>query len=359
MFDYLIIGGGVAGLTAGAHLATHGRVCLLEGEDNLAHHASSRSAAVFIPAYGTDAVTALSRASETALRRAEVLSPRGGMIVGMAGEEAAFDAALTGFGATEVSPGAAAARVPLLNPDAVTRAGVFDHAWDIDTDRLMQGYAKRIRATGAVQLKARVDAIHHEGPGHWRVEAGGEIIEARVLINAAGAWADVIAHMAGVAPIGLTPKRRSMARIEVPGGFDPAGWPMIFGGSDDWYAKPDAGALIVSPSDADPLPPQDAWADDMVLAEGLGRFQERITHEVTRMLANWAGLRSFAPDGDLVIGPEPDVPDFVWMAGQGGYGFQTAPAAGRLLAARALGIAPEIDAGVVAACEPARLRGTL
>lgn len=356
MYDFLIIGGGIAGLTAGAHLASEARVCVVEGTEALGYHSSSRSAAVFVPTYGTDAVNALSRASDQAFRDEDVLVPRGGMVVGIDGEDADFEEAVRGFGATEVSPGVAADRVPLLDRATVTRTAVFDHVWDIDTDRLMQSYARRIRMTGDIRLNAPVSAIGRDSAGRWQVTAGAEEITAKTLVNAAGAWADQVAILAGVAPLGLTPRRRSMARIDVPGDFDPAGWPMIFGAAGDWYAKPDAGALIVSPADADPVEPQDAWADDMVLAEGLARFATRMTHEVTRLRANWAGLRTFTPDGDLAIGPEPGMPDFLWMAGQGGYGFQTAPAAGHLLASRAMKRPSGLHDQVVSACDPARFQ---
>jgi D-arginine dehydrogenase len=175
-----------------------------------------------------------------------------------------------------------------------------------------------------------------------------------VLVNAAGAWADPVAQMAGLRPLGIQPYRRSMARIALPAGMSPADWPFVDGVGESWYCKPDAGALIVSPADEDPVEPQDAWADDMVLAEGLARYQAAVTVPVTRLLANWAGLRSFAPDRALVIGADRDAPTFFWYAGQGGYGFQTAPAASQLLADLILGRTPELDAATVAALDPKR-----
>ena len=131
---------------------------------------------------------------------------------------------------------------------------------------------------------------------------------------------------------------------------------LFFGVGESWYAKPDAGALLISPADEDPVPPQDAWADDMVLAEGIARYQDMVRPEVTHLLASWAGLRSFAPDRALVLGPDPDQPDFIWCAAQGGYGFQTAPAAAQLLADLAFGRPPEIASDVVAQLKPERLR---
>jgi glycine/D-amino acid oxidase-like deaminating enzyme len=160
--------------------------------------------------------------------------------------------------------------------------------------------------------------------------------------------------MAAVRPIGLTPFRRSMARIPAPHGIDVSSWPMVFGTGETFYFKPDAGALIVSPAEEHPMDPHDAWADEMVLAEGLARYEEHVTEPVTRLLASWAGLRTFAPDRVPVIGFDPAVPDFVWLAGQGGYGFQTAPAASRLAADLIGGRTPGIDPGTVAALSPVR-----
>jgi glycine/D-amino acid oxidase-like deaminating enzyme len=250
---------------------------------------------------------------------------------------------------TPISPDAARDMVPLLSAD-ISHAALTRETWDIDTDAVLQAYARAIRADGQIVTGARVEAIARTATG-WRVTAGGADHDAPVLVNAAGPWADEIATLAGIAPVGLVALRRSMARIGVPGGHEARDWPMLIGASGDWYAKPDAGALIVSPSEEHPLPPQDAWADDMVLAEGLAAFEAHMNAPVERMIANWAGLRTFAPDRLLVIGPEPEAPDFHWMAGQGGYGFQTAPAAGRVL-----GQVPELDPATADALLPARFR---
>jgi glycine/D-amino acid oxidase-like deaminating enzyme len=145
-----------------------------------------------------------------------------------------------------------------------------------------------------------------------------------------------------------------MARIPAPGGHDVARWPLLFGPGETWYAKPDAGALLVSPADEDPAEPHDAWADDMVLAEGIARYEAMVTEPVTRLLASWAGLRTFAPDRTLVIGFAPQNPAFFWCAGQGGYGMQSSPGASRLVADLIGGTRPEIDAASVAALSPAR-----
>lgn len=347
--DFLIIGGGIAGVAAAAELSRLGTVTLLEAESTLAHHASSRSAALFEPSYGLPPVVALSHASGPALQAAGVLSPRGLMIVARADQRAVFVAETASMGLAEITLDAAIARVPVLNPATLGFAALADHAWDIDTDRLIQGYARDARSRGAeIVTGAPVTAITRTAAGWHVVTPKGDHTAAR-LVNAAGPWADAVARMAGVQPKGFTPYRRSMARIPAPGGHDVSGWPMIFGAGESWYAKPDAGALIVSPAEEHPMDPHDAWPDDMVLAEGLARYEEMVTEPVTRLLSSWAGLRTFAPDRVLVIGPDAGDPTFLWTAGQGGYGFQTAPAAAALLAALAEGRAPDLAPPMVAA----------
>lgn len=352
--DFIIIGAGIAGLSAAAELAALGRVLVLEAEAAPAHHASGRSAALYEPRYGLPPVVELSLASEAAFRAMPgMLKPRGLMILARADQRVAFEKDLAGFQLQEVAPEVARARVPIL-AETVAFAAMADHAWDIDTDLLIQSHIKRLRAQGGeVLCCAPVTAITRSA-GQWRVETPQGAFAAPVLVNAAGAWADQVAALAGVAPLGLTPYRRSMARLPAPGGHDVSGWPMIFGCGESWYAKPDAGALIVSPAEEDPQDPQDAWADDMVLAEGLARYEEMVTEPVTRLIANWAGLRTFAPDRVLVIGPDAAEPSFIWLAGQGGYGFQTSPAAAGLVADLLAGRAPAVGQALAGRLSPRR-----
>ena len=353
--DFLIIGGGIAGISAAARLSELGQVIVLEAEDTLAHHASGRSAALFEPRYGAPAVVGLSMASESYFRSVPgVLSPRGLLLVGKADAGEAFEHDLVEMAFDRIGVEEALAIVPILNPKAVTMAGYAAHAEDVDTDLLVQGFAREAKGRGAkVLTKARVTAIGKEGAG-WRVTSDAGEFTARMIVNAAGAWVDQVAALAGVRPLGFTPYRRSMARIPAPGGHDVSKWPMMFGPGEDWYAKPDAGALIVSPAEEDLMEPHDAWADDMVLAEGLARYEDMVTEPVTRLLASWAGLRTFSPDRVLVIGPDAQEPSFFWLAGQGGYGFQTSAAASQLAADLIGGQAPELGADLVAQLAPAR-----
>ncbi len=358
MSDIIVIGGGVAGLSAAARLSDDAQVTLLEQETSIGYHASGRSAALFEENYGLPSTVALNRASKDHHFEANggYLSPRGFLIIGQSDERDAFENDAETLGADPIPAAQAFEMVPILDRNAVAYAAYHEAAYDFDTDRMLQDFRRAILSNGGtVQLKSPVTAIERIGAG-WHVTAGAKTYEATKLVNAAGAWADPIAELAGIAPIGITPHRRSMARIPAPNGLDVARWPMFFGTGETWYAKPDAGALLVSPAEEDPIAPQDAWADDMILAEGVARYEAVVTEPVTRMIASWAGLRSFAPDRALVLGPDPTDDAFVWCAGQGGYGFQTAPAAAALVADLAMDRTPTLPADVVAALTPNRLR---
>jgi D-arginine dehydrogenase len=355
MQDFLIIGGGIAGISAAARLARHGSVTVLEGENALAHHASGRSAALYEPHYGPPPVVELSLASGPYFRgAANVLSPRGMMVLAGAADRGIFERDADGMQLTHITPDAAKAMVPIINTSVVRYAAHASHAWDIDTDLLLQGFAREARSHGAqIVTGARVTAIARIAGG-WRVTTATGDYSAKVLVNACGAWVDQIAEMAGIKPVGFTPMRRSMARIPAPGRHNVSTWPMMFSAGEAWYAKPDAGALIVSPAEEDAMAPHDAWADDMVLAEGLARFEEMMTEPVTRLLSNWAGLRTFSPDRVPVIGADAADPSFFWLAGQGGYGFQSSPAASQLAADLIIGATSGLSASLIAALSPGR-----
>jgi glycine/D-amino acid oxidase-like deaminating enzyme len=355
MSDVLIIGGGIAGLSAAARLSADARVTLLEMEQATGYHASGRSAALIEENYGALSVQALNRASMSFFEEGGYLTQRGLLIIAEESEAEAFKLDVANMGVDPITTAEALDLVPVLDPAKATLAAYHAPAFDIDTDLLMQDFIRTIRANGGqIVTGATVTEIRQDSQG-WHVRAGGEF-SAPTLVNAAGAWADLVAGIAGVTPLGIIPHRRSMARIAAPGGFDTSRWPMFFGVNESWYAKPDAGALLVSPAEEVAMHPHDAYADDMTLAEGLDRYQNMVTVPVTRPLATWAGLRSFAPDHTLVLGRDPEVPEFVWCAGQGGYGFQTSPAASRLLADLIAGRPPSLDAATVAALRPDRLR---
>lgn len=356
MTDVLVIGGGVAGLSAAAALSGSATVTVLEAETSIGYHASGRSAALIEQNYGAPSVQALNRASVDTLSEGGYLSPRGLMIIAQAHERETYERDVATLGTTPISLTEAREFVPVLDPAKLAFAAYHADAQDIDTDRMLQDYARTVRQNGgAVETGCRVDSIRFE-QGLWTVASGESDFHAATLVNAAGAWADQVAELAGIAPLGIVPHRRSMARIPAPGGHEVRNWPMFFGVGESWYAKPDAGFLLVSPADEDPVEPHDAWAEDLTLAQGLALYEEMVTEPVTHLQSSWAGLRSFAPDRTLVLGRDATQPAFVWCAGQGGYGFQTAPAAAQLLAGEVLGRPPALEPEIVTALSPRRFQ---
>lgn len=359
--DILIIGGGMAGISAAARLAPHARVIVLEAEARPAYHSTGRSAAVYIRNYGNATLRALNAAAWPdfqdwqALADGPILTPRGVLTVAGEAELAELAEYEAGSSGLVTLTGAEAVEAfPLLDPARVVRALLEPEASDIDVDRLLQGFLKLLRdAGGKVVTDARVSALEHSGV--WRAETPVGSFEAPLVVNAAGAWADHVAGLAGIAPIGLQPYRRSIA--VVPLIQDSSRWPVTASAHEDWYAKPETGRLLISPADEDPVEPHDVWADDLVVAEGIARAEAWLDFEVTRVERTWAGLRTFAPDRTLVAGFEPEAEGFFWLAGQGGYGIQTAPAMSRIAAALVQGEAPEIvGPEVVTALSPARFR---
>jgi D-arginine dehydrogenase len=233
---------------------------------------------------------------------------------------------------------ATCALVPALRPEQVAGAVYEPDAADMDVDALLQGYLRGLRrAGGSLICDAEVTALEHAG-GRWRVQAGGASYEAPVVLNAAGAWADEVAGMAGVQPIGLEPRRRSAFIFAPPAEFTTAHWPMAIGMSEDWYFKPEAGLLLGSSANADPTLPQDVQAEEMDVALGMYRIEEVTTLSIRRPTRTWAGLRSFVADGDLVGGFATEPNGFFWVAAQGGYGIQTSAAMGEACAALVRGL---------------------
>lgn len=352
--DILVIGGGMAGVSAAAALSSDASVILLERETAPGYHSTGRSAAIFVRNYGNETLRALNAASEAPLREADVLSSRGELLLAGEQELDALEAHLAGSGGLQRLTAAEALELcPILRPERIAAAAIERDASDIDVDRLLQGYAKTLRTTGGrIVTNAEARTIEHRGA--WRVDTVADVFEAPILVNAAGAWADEIAELAGVRRIGLQPMRRSAALLPAPDGHDVRGWPMVGDLSETWYAKPDAGRLMVSPADEDLVEPHDAWADDMVLAEGLHRFEQAVTVPVRRVEQSWAGLRSFVCDRTPVAGFAPGTEGFFWLAGQGGYGIQTAPALSRFAADLILGRETVLPQAIASALSPAR-----
>jgi D-arginine dehydrogenase len=363
--DVAIIGAGIAGAGVAAALGPGPDITLIEREARPGYHSTGRSAAIFIQNYGNAVIRALSRASAPLFTNADpefhptpLLKKRGILFVtdesGLAEHNALVGAA---DGLEPIEPEAATEMVPLLKREWARAAAFEPNAMDIDVAALHQGWLRKARMAGVKLLTDAPVMAASRSDGKWLIETPGTRIEARAVIDAAGAWADEIAAIFGVRPVGLTPMRRSMAVLPAPAGFTIGKWPLVSETADRWYFKPDAGRLLVSPAEEDPVTPQDAAVDDMVLAEGLDRYEHAVTAPVTRVERSWAGLRTFAPDRSPVVGFDPEAEGFFWLAGQGGYGIQTSPALSALAADLFLRRSPDPQLGkVVEALSPARFR---
>jgi D-arginine dehydrogenase len=369
--DVLIIGAGIAAASLGYFLAPHARVTLLEREAQPGYHSTGRSAALFLASYGTEQVRALTRASRAFLDQpppgfadVPILSPRGALFAAtpeqadLLDEHCALLASLSPL-SRRLSRDETVAMVPVLRPERLLGGALEPDASDIDVHALHQGYLRGLRRQGG-QLVCDAEVTHIERHGaEWIVMAGGREHRAAVLVNAAGAWCDEVARLAGVAPIGLQPKRRSAFTFAPPPGQDVTQWPSVVGADESWYIKPDAGVLLGSPANADPVPPHDVQPEELDIALAIDRIETATTLQIRRPIRTWAGLRSFVADGDLVGGFDAHVPGFFWVAAQGGYGIQTSAAMGQACAAllRGMALPPQLaDFGLTPAMlSPARL----
>ncbi|BEV14449.1 FAD-binding oxidoreductase [Herbaspirillum sp. DW155] len=371
--DYLIIGAGIAGASIAYWLARHGSVMLAERESQPGYHSTGRSAALYMASYGPPQVRALTCASRAffdhppeGFAEHALLTPRGALFYATSALRAELDAheALVRSVSDQVQRLDAAqtrAMVPVLREDDLIGAVYEEDAADIDVHALHQGFLRGARAAGArVVCGAEVQSLQYAdepGQGTWRVQTTQGEMLAGVVINAAGAWADEIGRLAGAAPIGLVPKRRSAFTFAAPP--DSAHWPMFMPVDESFYIKPDAGLLLGSPANADAVVPHDVQAEELDIAIAIDHIQNGTTLEIRRPAHVWAGLRSFVEDGSFVGGYDTRLPAFFWAAGQGGYGIQSAPAAGETYAALIRGEAVPshiarfgVDA---AALSPARL----
>lgn len=360
--DILVVGGGIAGISAAAMLSPHAKVTVLEGEPQTGYHSTGRSAAIFILNYGNATLRALNAVAYPELLGGmigeNVLSPRGELLVARPEDVPTLEAYLEETdGIDRLTPDEAIELVPVLKRDQIALAAFESEAQDIDVDRLLQGCIRRLRDSGGqIVTGQKVQAIEKQDAG-WRVRTSGQDYIAKVVVNAAGAWADEVAALAEVSRIGLQPMRRSAVIMPLPEGLTGArDWPLFASAIEDWYAKPESTGLMISPADEDPIDPCDAWPDDMVLAEGLYRFEQMVDVPVVKPSHSWAGLRSFVSDHTPVCGFDPEADGFFWLAGQGGYGVQTSPAMAALAAALVLGKTPELPQSVVMALSPERLR---
>ncbi|MFK7915431.1 MAG: NAD(P)/FAD-dependent oxidoreductase [Pseudomonadales bacterium] len=345
--DFVVVGAGMAGASLAWELSASARVLLLEREVQPGYHATGRSAAAFIPSYGSAnaALRTLTVASYPFLQHpppdfseAELLRRRGLLTIAPAENAeqllAERDAIKPWVPDIELLQGAGALhKIPQLRDTAAASALFEADVFDMDVDALHQGYLQGLRRQGGyLQCKVQRPTIRRHG-GQYLVDTGHGEVRTPVLVNAAGAWADELALQAGVQPVGLQPLRRTAVLIDPPPGADVADWPLLLAQDESFYAKPDAGALLVSPADEHPSAPVDAQPEELDIAYAVHNVQQALHLEQPRVRHAWAGLRSFVSDRTPVIGEAADQPGFFWLCGQGGHGIQTAPAAAALAAA--------------------------
>lgn len=349
-YDTLIIGAGIAGASLGYRLAGQQRVLLVERESQPGYHSTGRSAAMFMEAYGTPQIQALTRASRAFYEAPPqgfcehpLLEPRGCLYVASLEQRELLEQtyAQNLANGTEVSlldRDAALALIPSLRGETLAGAVLEPGAMDLDVHALHQGFLRGYRTAGG-ELRCNAELIQAWYLDDvWQVElADGSRLQARCLVNAAGAWADRVAEQCGVARIGLQPCRRSAFTFPGPAEQDFTCWPAVIGVDESFYFKPDAGQLLGSPANADPVEPQDAAPEEFDVALGIYNIEAMTTLAIRRPSHTWAGLRSFVADGDLVIGFDAHAPAFFWLAAQGGYGIQSAAGASRLAADVLLG----------------------
>lgn len=347
VYDFIVVGAGMAGASVAWRLAQSGAsVLVLEREAQPGYHSTGRSAAMFMETYGTRHTRALTVASRdfflnppAGFADSPILMPRGVLYIGTPGQEQLLDDTERAFrdqqlDVSRVTAQDATRMVPCLQANKLIGAIYDPVASDMDVDVLHQGFLRGMTRFGAVlRCNAEVTAVRREHDMWVLRLADGASLQGRTLVNAAGAWADTLAGLCGVAPLGIQPMRRSAFLFPVPDGVDASGWPTVIGVDESFYFKPDAGALLGSPANADPVDPHDVVAEELDVATGIYRIEEVTTLRIRRPSHVWAGLRSFAPDHEFVIGRDASQPEFFWLAGQGGYGIQTAAAASALAAA--------------------------
>lgn len=369
-FDVIVIGGGIAGAGVAANLAKRSRVVLLEREQQPGYHSTGRSAALFSEIYGNFHIRALSRASREfflqppqGFAQTGLLHSRGTLFLASAEQQPLLDAMLEEKDIAQsielLDTQAALAKCAVLDAAKII-GGLYERdSSDIEVHELHQGYLRMFRSLGGRLCNSvDVDGIEYSH-GQWMVASGKLRFRAPLVVNAAGAWADHVAMAAGLQAVGLSPKLRTAALVPAPADIDVGSFPLVFDLAEQFYFKPDAGQLLISPADETPTAPCDAQPEELDIAIAIDRIEKVTTLTINKVTHRWAGLRTFAPDKSPVVGWDPRATGFFWLAGQGGYGIQTAPALSELAAALIHGDRVPtklIDHGVdAAALHPGRL----
>lgn len=356
--DIIVIGAGIAGVSAAAEMAVDSKVIMVEMEQQPGYHASGRSAAYYAPSYGKPLVQDITRSCESFFKsppagfaEVDLLHPRDCMFFARQDQAESLESMRAANSRLEfLDESAVRERVPVFRPGYLAGALRDRKGGDLDVDALLQGYLRLFRKRGGEFLNNHeVTAIVQDG-NLWHVTAGGQVFAAPVVVNAAGGWADTMARLAGLDTFGVEPYRRTAMTIEAPAGLDIAGWPEMVDVDEQFYFKPDAGLILLSPADETLTKPVDAQPDELDVAMGVYRFEQATGLDIRQVRASWAGLRTFAPDRLFVAGFDPRAEGFFWLAGQGGYGVQSAPAMAKMAAFLVTGAEPEGDFGVIRDC---------
>jgi D-arginine dehydrogenase len=340
--EFLVVGGGIAGASVGYELAEHGRVILVEAEAQCGYHTTGRSAALLTEVWETPLIRRITAAGRDFLedppwRFSDVplVAPRPILLIGRADQGPSVDASAAAARAVVSSvrliDGSEARELcPVLLPDYVDRAVLEPHGRAIDVDALLQGFLRGIRRRRGLVLNSQpVTGIRQDGSG-WLVTTSSEVIAADFVINAAGAWADRVASLAGIEPLGLEPMRRTAFTFAPPDGIDVRSWPAVIDIDEQFYFKPEGVQLLGSPAEQTPMEPQDVRHEELDVARAIERIQAATSLEIRSVRRAWAGLRTFAPDRNPVVGADPDAAGFIWLVGQGGFGIMTSPGLARI-----------------------------
>lgn len=352
-FDVIIVGAGIAGCSVAAELSRHNSVLLLETEGHAGYHSTGRSAAIFAQSYGSSLIRAVTALAEPfylsdpeGFSESPLLTPRGLLRLGRTEQMDRLNALYSEMSADTpslrwIDAQEAEERLPLLKKGIIEGGFSNDDARDIDVHALQTGYLRLLKnSKGHFANNAEVVAIAKHGNG-WEIKTREETYNAPVIVNAAGAWADHIAGLAGVKPVGIQPLKRSAITFDAPDGFDVMSMPMFVDADEEFYLKPEGGRLMASPADETPCPPSDCQADEMDVAVCADKIMQHFNVDIRRIHSRWAGLRSFVSDRDPICGFDPEQQGFFWLAGQGGSGVQTAPALAKIAADLVAGNNPE------------------
>ncbi len=352
--DFIVVGAGIAGASAAYELQQHGSVALLEREPLPGQHTTGRSAAFLVDSYAGPVVGKLTRAGRSFFEQppegftdVPLVTPNSVLWIGREDQRASLDAALVtgreaGAELHEISIAEAKTICPVLREDYVAGAVAEPSAMHIDVAGLLEGFLRGFRQRGG-EIATRVEVTRLEKRGEaWEVDAGGETYRAPVVVNAAGAWCEVLGGLAGARPIGLRPLRRTAITFDGPKGTDTRSWPLVIDADEDFYFKPEGAQLLASPCDETPSEPCDTSPEEYDVALAADHVQRSTTLEISHIRNSWAGLRSFVADRSIVIGMDAERGGFFWLAGQGGFGIMTAPSASRATAGLIVnGLLPE------------------